>query len=106
MDQVRDQALGRFVGLDCSLDRIRGDAAVDGVVARAVQARNVELGGAFVERWQRRRTIESQSGRHPGDRRTHHCLADVKVTQIDLYGQIERPAARGLAFRLREPNEI
>ena len=93
MGDAGDQTLGGLIGLDRGLDRLRGDPTIDGVVARAVQAGGLELDGALGERWQSRRTVEGQRRRDPGNRRADHCLADVKVTQIDLHRQVERSAA-------------
>ena len=106
MGDAGNQALGGLIGLDRGFDRLRGDLTVHGVVARAVQAGCLELYGALGERWQSRRTIESQRRRDPDNRRTDHCLADVKVTQIDLHWQVERSAAGTRAFVFRQTVKI
>ena len=105
MGDAGNQAVGGLIGLDRGLDRVRGDATADDVVARAVQAGCVEMDGARGECWQGGRTLERQRRRHPRDRRAKHRLADVKVTQIDLHWQSERPTARGFAPGFRQPAE-
>ena len=73
LGDARNQAVGGLIGLDRGLDRVRGDATVHDVVARAVQAGCVEMDGARGECWQGGRTLERQRRRDPDNRRTDHA---------------------------------